>query len=77
MKKTHVQIVDARKAGKLCAFRVKSVASNGEILQVSEVLESKKAVQTHLKAMAKCWNGEVPCIVDKTAKKVFTTKIKQ
>jgi len=71
MKKSTLWIVDARIKGELKAFRVKSVAANGEILQVSEVLNDKKAVKTHIKAMEKCWKGTCPVVVDKTKKQIF------
>ena len=86
MKQSTIQIHDARRKGGV-GYRVKSVAKNGEILQVSEVLESEKAVQKHLEAMAMCWSPKRPKeaqkidflrvildFIDHTKTKVFVNK---
>ena len=77
-----IEIHDAKrmvdKKAVMC-FRVKTIASNGEPLQVSEVLNDKKAVMTHIKAMCKVFcdydgKSTIPVthkIVDKTKKKSF------
>jgi hypothetical protein len=58
-KQATIQIHDS-KGGK---FRVKSVGKNGEILQVSEPLESVAAVKKHLCAMYELWaTSNVPSI---------------
>jgi hypothetical protein len=77
-----IEIHDAKrmvdKKAVMC-FRVKTIAVNGEPLQVSEVLNDKKAVMTHIKAMCKVfcdYDGKslIPVthkIVDKTKKQLF------
>ena len=77
-----IEIHDAKrmvnKKAVMC-YRVKTIASNGEPLQVSEVLNDKKAVMTHIKAMCKvfCDYNGIPLpiiekIVDKTKKQGFS-----
>lgn len=77
-----IEIHDAKrmvdKKAVMC-YRVKTIASNGEPLQVSEVLNDKKAVMTHIKAMCKvfCDYIGIPLpitekIVDKTKKQGFS-----
>jgi hypothetical protein len=81
-KKGAIEIHDARRIVDkkvVMAYRVKTIASNGEPLQVSEVLNDKKAVMTNIKAMCKVfcdYDGKSPIpvtqkIVDKTKKKSF------
>lgn len=41
------------------AFRVQSVAKNGEILAVSEVLNDSKAVKKNISAMVSVWDSGV------------------
>lgn len=79
-KKGCVEIHDARRIVDkkvVMAYRVKTIAANGEPLQVSEVLNTYSAVTTHIKAMCKVfsdWDVKSPFpmqIHDKTKKKVF------
>lgn len=79
-KKGCVEIHDARRIVEkkvIMAYRVKTIAANGEPLQVSEVLNTYSAVSTHIKAMCKVfsdWDGKSAFpmqINDKTKKKVF------
>jgi hypothetical protein len=79
-KKGCVEIHDARRIVDkkvVMAYRVKTIGANGEPLQISEVLNDKKAVITHIKAMCKVfsdWDVKSPFpmqIHDKTKKKVF------
>jgi hypothetical protein len=61
MKKPHIKIVDSiarpfrgqGSARRVKGFRVQLVAANGEILQVSEQLESVAAVKKHILALGK------------------------
>jgi len=77
-----IQIVDTRRMvdGKsVAAYRVKSIGRNGEILQVSEILNDRKAVNTHINAMAKLYSNlaammEEPKVLDQTRSKTFTKK---
>jgi hypothetical protein len=82
--KGYVSICDAKRTVDLkpkSAYRVKSIAANGEVLQVSEVLNTKKAVITHLRAMRKLYAFDLmninvflimpPCVYDETKKKSF------
>jgi len=82
-KKGAIEIHDARRIVDkkvVMAYRVKTIASNGEPLQIGEVLNDKKAVITHIKAMCKAWSdydGKSPIpilqnVVDKTKKKAFS-----
>lgn len=52
----------------VCGYVVKTVAKNGQILQVSEVFNDTKAVKTHIKAMMNAWCSDdlSITIVDKT-----------
>lgn len=61
---------------KLPAYRVKSVGKNGEILAVSEVLNTPAAVIKNIAAMEDCWghNGLTTIIRDYTQKQVFAKK---
>jgi len=54
-------------------YVVKTVAKNGQILQVSEVFNDTKAVKTHIKAMMVAWCSEelLINIVDKTKEARF------
>jgi hypothetical protein len=79
-KKGCVEIHDARRIVDkkvIMAYRVKTIAANGEPLQVSEVLNTYSAVTTHIKAMCKVfseWDLKSPLpvkVIDKTKKKVF------
>lgn len=64
------------------AYRVKTIGANGEPLQISETLNTKKAVKVHLRAMRKLYpwdlmNEQVfllmpPVVVDATKKRAFT-----
>jgi hypothetical protein len=80
----YVSICDSKRTvdGKSkSAYRVKSIGANGEVLQVSEVLNTKKAVITHLRAMRKLYAFDLmnestliimpPCVSDETKKKSF------
>jgi hypothetical protein len=61
MKKPHIKIVDSiarpfrgqGSARKVKGYRVQLVAGNGEILQISEQLESVAAVKKHILALGK------------------------
>jgi hypothetical protein len=79
-KKGAIEIHDARRIVNkkvVMAYRVKTIGANGEPLQVSEVLNDKKAVMTNIKAMCKVftdWTLKQPLpmrLLDKTKKKVF------
>lgn len=80
IRKGCVQIHDARRIVDkkvVMAYRVKTIAANGEPLQVSEVLNTYSAVTTHIKAMCKVfsdWDLKPPLpvqVVDMTKKKAF------
>lgn len=82
-KKGSIQIHDAKRMVNnkaVMGFRVKTIGVNGEPLQISEVLNDKKAVITHLKAMSKLWDSNYDSkapftlldkVVDKTKKQAF------
>jgi len=83
-KNGYVSICDSKRIveGKSkSAYRVKSIGANGEILQVSEVLNTKKAVIKHLRAMRKLYAFDSmnetnflflpPSVSDETKKKSF------
>jgi len=55
-------------------YVVKTVAKNGQILQVSEVFNDMKAVKTHIRAMMNAWcsDEESVVIVDKTKETKFS-----
>lgn len=55
-------------------YTVKTVAKNGQILQVSEVFNDAKAVKTHIKAMMLAWCSDelAVTIVDKTKETKFS-----
>lgn len=86
MKKPHIKIVDSiarpfRGQGssrKVKGYRVQLVAGNGEILQISEQLESYAAVKKHILALGKvfaltaAWElWSVVKVVDETKDKVW------
>jgi hypothetical protein len=86
MKKPHVKIVDSiarpfrgqGSARRIKGFRVQLVAGNGEILQISEQLESVAAVKKHILALGKvfalaaAWElWSVVKVVDETKDKVW------
>jgi hypothetical protein len=82
-KKGAIEIHDARRIVNqkvIMCYRVKTIGANGEPLQIGEVLNDKKAVITHIKAMCKAWSdydGKSPIpilqnVVDKTKKKAFS-----
>ncbi len=54
-------------------YVVKTVAKNGQILQVSEVFNDTKAVKTHIKAMMVAWCSDefAVVVVDKTKEARF------
>ena len=54
-------------------YVVKTVAKNGQVLQVSEVFNDIKAVKTHIKAMMVAWcsDEQLVNIVDKTKETKF------
>ena len=54
-------------------YIVKTVAKNGQVLQVSEVFNDTKAVRTHIKAMMNAWCSDdlSITIVDKTKEAKF------
>ena len=54
-------------------YIVKTVAKNGQVLQVSEVFNDIKAVKTHIKAMMVAWcsDEQLVNIVDKTKETKF------
>lgn len=57
MKTPSIQIHDAQRrvdGKRVNGYRVKLVAKNGEILQVSEVLNTTAAVKKHLVALRRC-----------------------
>jgi K+/H+ antiporter YhaU regulatory subunit KhtT len=58
----------------VCGYVVKTVAKNGQILQVSEVFNDTKAVKTHIKAMMNAWCSDeiLISIVDKTKETKFS-----
>ena len=77
-----IQICDTRRmvegVSTLC-YRVKSIGGNGEILQVSEILNDRKAVNTHFNAMKKLYSNiegllDEPKVQDLTKQKTFTRK---
>lgn len=86
MTKARIEIRDSKRTVNkkvVQAYRVVSVGGNREILQTSEVLNDKKAVMTHLKAMQKLWAyhpeqksfSEYPALVhDKTKAQYFGKK---
>lgn len=45
--------------------RIKSIGANGELLENSEVLESKEAVRKHIVAMRELWSGTDQEILDR------------
>jgi K+/H+ antiporter YhaU regulatory subunit KhtT len=55
-------------------FIVKTVAKNGQVLQISEVFNDTKAVKTHIKAMMTAWCSDELSItvVDKTKEARFS-----
>ena len=63
------------------AYRVKTIGANGEPLQASETLNTKKAVKIHLLAMRKVYASDLlneqvfllmpPVVVDATKKQSF------
>lgn len=63
------------------AYRVKTIGANGEPLQTSETLNTKKAVKVHLLAMRKLYAWDLmhelvfllmpPVVVDATKKQSF------
>lgn len=60
MKTPSIQIHDAQRrvdGKRVNGYRVKLVAKNGEILQVSEVLNTPKAVEKHINALLGCVAG--------------------
>lgn len=64
-----VEIRDARKG----RFRVRSVASNNETLQTSEVLNTPQAVVTHIRAMTRVYSSSTsPEVIDRTRLKQFS-----
>jgi hypothetical protein len=86
MKKPHIKIVDSiarpfrgqGSARRIKGFRVQLVAGNGEILQISEQLESVEAVKTHIIALGKLFKiraarkiWSVVKVVDETKDKVW------
>ena len=74
-KQPKIEIVDS-KGGK---FRVRYVGKNGEVLAVSEPLETKKNCDKNILAMSKIFLGSVADgveIHDKTKKTVAATKSK-
>lgn len=58
----------------VCGYVVKTVAKNGQILQISEVFNDTKAVKTHIKAMMIAWCSSegLVNIVDKTKETKFS-----
>lgn len=83
MKSSQIQVHDARRKveGKTVpAYRVKSVAKNGEILQTSEVLNTVQAVNKHILAMKRAWDTNFYMftvhekLVDHTKNQVFAKK---
>jgi hypothetical protein len=58
----------------VCGYIVKTVAKNGQILQVSEVFNDVKAVKTHIKAMMLAWCSDefAVAIIDKTKETKFS-----
>lgn len=76
-KKPSIEVVDARRVQdglRVAAYRVKSVGKNGEVLQVSEVLNDVKAVRKHINAMLDCWGSfetNVITVTDKTKAQKF------
>jgi hypothetical protein len=84
-KKGKVEIHDAKRIVDkkvVMAYRVKTIAANGEPLQVSEVLNTYSAVMTHIKAMCKVfsdWDLKSPLpvqVIDMTKKKAFLKYLK-
>jgi hypothetical protein len=76
MKQSTIQIHDARRKGGK-GYRVKSVAKNGEILQVSEVLESENAVKKNILAMEVLFNAgpmSIEQMRDHTKTQIFVKK---
>ena len=86
MTKARIEIRDSKRTvdGKVVqAYRVASVGANRETLQTSEVLNDKKAVLTHIKAMQKLWayhpeqkavDGYPVLVQDKTKAQYFAKK---
>jgi uncharacterized protein YegP (UPF0339 family) len=67
-KQPKIEIVDSRGE----KFRVRYIGKNGEILAVSEPLETKKNCNVNIKAMSNClidWSVSNIEIQDKTKKK--------
>lgn len=58
----------------VAGYTVKTVAKNGQVLQVSEVFNDTKAVKTHIKAMMLAWCSDESAvtIVDKTKETKFS-----
>lgn len=58
----------------VCGYVVKTVAKNGQILQVSEVFNDIKAVKAHIRAMMNAWCSDelFVTIVDKTKETKFS-----
>jgi quinol monooxygenase YgiN len=88
MKKSTIQINDSKRrimmlneeTGEkerttVLGYVVKTVAKNGQTLQVSEVFNDIKAVKTHIKAMMIAWCSDemLVNIVDKTKENKFST----
>lgn len=55
MKQSKIVIRDAKRKNGQKGFRVESRAKNGELLQISEVLNTPANVQKHIDAMSECW----------------------
>lgn len=76
-KQAKIVIRDARKKTGVFGFRVESRAKNGELLQISEVLTSVKAIEKHIAAMSGLYKTDIEAslkVEDITAKKVWATK---
>lgn len=86
MKKPHIKIVDSiarpfrgqGSARRVKGYRVQLVAANGEILQISEQLESVASVKKHILAIGRvfaitaAWElWSVVKVVDETKDKVW------
>ena len=78
MKKSKIVIQDAKVRGKVTGYRVASIAKNGLVLQISEVIQKTENVWKHINAMQECYNTDLLLpvnIIDKTAKQKFSVKI--
>jgi hypothetical protein len=68
-----IEIYDATRTvdgKKMKGFRVKTVASNNEILQTSEVLNTASSVKKHICAMCEAWRSfYAPSVYDMTKDK--------